>query len=91
MADSLTVYTTSWCGPCRTLKRGLDEHRIPYREINIEIDDAAADWVMSINTGNRTVPTVRFSDGSTLTNPALSAVTAKLSELAAAADALKSG
>jgi mycoredoxin len=27
--------------------------------------------VMSVNGGNQTVPTVRFEDGSTLTNPSI--------------------
>ena len=33
---------------------------------------------MGINRGNQTVPTVLFPDGSTLTNPRLSAVLAQL-------------
>ena len=36
------------------------------------------------NGGNQTVPTVRFSDGSALTNPTVRQVRAKLDELAEA-------
>jgi len=38
----------------------------------------AAVLVQQLNNGNRTVPTVVFADGSSLTNPALSQVWAKL-------------
>jgi mycoredoxin len=37
---------------------------------------------MSANGGNQTVPTVRFPDGSTLTNPTIVQVKAQLQELA---------
>jgi len=33
---------------------------------------------MSVNNGNQTVPTVKFADGSALTNPSLKEVQAKL-------------
>ena len=40
-------------------------------------------FVESVNGGNQTVPTVRFPDGSALTNPSMAEVTAKLEALAA--------
>ena len=36
---------------------------------DIERDPAAADYVMSVNGGNQTVPTVVLPDGTALTNP----------------------
>ena len=51
---------------------------IPYTEVDIESDPAAAEFVMSVNRGNQTVPTVKFADGSTLTNPSARDVKAKL-------------
>ena len=36
----------------------------------------------SVNGGNRTVPTVKFADGSTLTNPSAAEIKAKLADLA---------
>lgn len=78
LAEPLIIYGTSWCGPCRTLKRLLTERDIPFTEVDIEQLPAAAEFVMAINGGNQTVPTVLFPDGSTLTNPRLSEVTAKL-------------
>jgi mycoredoxin len=78
---SLTVYTTSWCGYCHRLMTVLKSAGIPYDEVDIEQDPAAAEFVGSVNGGNRTVPTVRFADGSTLTNPSAAQVKAKLAEV----------
>ncbi len=39
--------------------------------VDIEHDPAAARFVMGVNGGNQTVPTVRFPDGSTMTNPTI--------------------
>ncbi|MDI3314887.1 MAG: mycoredoxin [Mycobacterium sp.] len=77
----VTVYTTSWCGYCKRLKTSLKAAGIPFDEIDIEKDTAAAEFVGSVNAGNRTVPTVRFADGSTLTNPTAREIEAKLARL----------
>ena len=53
---------------------------ISYDEVDIEQDPAAAEFVGSVNGGNRTVPTVKFADGSTLTNPSAAQVKAKLAQ-----------
>ncbi len=75
---ALTVYTTSWCGYCFRLKTALKASGISYDELDIEHDAAAAQFVGSVNGGNHTVPTVKFADGSTLTNPSAGEVKAKL-------------
>lgn len=72
--DLLTVYTTSSCGYCRRLKTQLDRENIPYTDVDIERDAAAAAFVESVNGGNQTVPTVRCPNGSTMTNPTISQV-----------------
>ena len=82
MAQPLTMYTTTWCAFCRRLKSQLAAEGIEIAEVNIEEDPAAADYVMSVNGGNQTVPTVVFPDGSALTNPSAKAVIQRLSELA---------
>jgi mycoredoxin len=74
----LTMYTTDWCGFCARLKAGLDREGISYDEVNIEHVPDAADLVMKVNGGNRTVPTLVFADGSALTNPSVREVKAKL-------------
>lgn len=82
MAQPLTMYTTTWCAFCRRLKSQLAADGIEIDEINIEEDPAAADFVMSVNGGFQTVPTVVFSDGTALTNPSAAEVRKRLSELA---------
>ena len=82
-ADRPTIFTTTWCGYCRRLKLQLDAAGVAYDEVNIERDPDAAAFVENVNGGNHTVPTVRFPDGSALTNPSLAQVTAKLDALAA--------
>ncbi len=52
--------------------------RNSFTEVDIETDPAAAEFVMSVNGGNQTVPTVKFPDGSALTNPSAREVKAKL-------------
>jgi mycoredoxin len=79
---SLTMYTTTWCGYCYRLKTALKAAGIGYDEVDIEQDAAAAEFVGSVNGGNHTVPTVKFPDGSTMTNPAAKEIQAKLAELA---------
>ncbi len=76
--SQVTMYSTTWCGYCRRLKLQLDAAGVTYDEVNIERDPEAAEFVESVNGGNRTVPTVRFPDGSALTNPSMAQVTAKL-------------
>jgi mycoredoxin len=77
----LTMYTTTWCGYCMRLKTALKSQGVDWVEIDIEQDTAAAEFVQSVNGGNQTVPTVRFADGSTMTNPSIPEVKGKLAEL----------
>ena len=77
----LTMYSTTWCGYCHRLKSQLDREGIGYTVIDIERDDAAAAYVESVNGGNQTVPTLRFDDGSALTNPTIVDVKQHLARL----------
>lgn len=83
MPEPLTMYTTPWCGYCRRLKSQLARDGIEVREIDIELDPDAAEYVMAVNGGNQTVPTLVFADGSALTNPSVAQVKDRLTELAA--------
>ncbi len=81
MVQPLTMYTTVWCGFCRRLKNQLAREGIEVTEVDIERDPAAADYVMSVNGGNQTVPTIVFPDGTALTNPSAAQVRSHLREL----------
>jgi mycoredoxin len=82
MSQPLTMYTTTWCAFCRRLKSQLARDGIEMLEVDIEHDPAAADYVMSVNGGFQTVPTIVFPDGSAMTNPSAAQVKERLNELA---------
>ena len=77
----LTMYSTPWCGYCKRLKSQLDREGIAHEVVDIEQDPAAAEYVMSVNGGNQTVPTVLFPDGSAMTNPSIVQVRERLAAL----------
>jgi mycoredoxin len=80
-AAAVTMYTTNWCGYCMRLKKLMQREGIDFAEVNIEVDEGAAELVMKANGGNRTVPTLVFTDGSALTNPSIDQVKAQLGQL----------
>jgi mycoredoxin len=75
---TVTMLTTSWCGFCRRLKLQLEREGVTFGEVDIETSEQAAGVVMSLNAGDRTVPTVIFPDGSSATNPSVQEVIARL-------------
>jgi mycoredoxin len=79
-ADQITMYSTPWCGYCRRLKSQLDREGIGFAEVDIEQVPDAAEYVMSVNGGNQTVPTVVVISPSgekvAMTNPSLAQVKA---------------
>ena len=79
----LTMYTTSWCGFCKRLKAQLNRVGVEITEVDIERDGAAAEFVMSVNGGNQTVPTLLFPDGSTMVNPSAAQVRERLTAVSA--------
>ena len=78
---TFTFYSTSWCGPCKRLKGQLAELEITFTEVDIEQSPQGAALVESLNNGNQMVPTLVFSDGTSMTNPSAMAVKEKLGTL----------
>ncbi len=67
--DTLVMYTTSWCGDCTVTKRALTKLSVPYLEVNIEENPDAAQYVMQVNGGRRSVPTLVYNgDAASLSN-----------------------
>ncbi|UOY01307.1 mycoredoxin [Blastococcus sp. PRF04-17] len=81
---AVTMFTTTWCGYCVRLKKLMQREGIEFAEVDIEQDDQAAQLVMQANGGNRTVPTLLFTDGTALTNPSIDQVKAQLGRAAEA-------
>ena len=80
---SFTMYSTEWCGYCKRRKSQLNEIGITFDEVNIEEVPGTAEIVEKVNGGNRTVPTLVFSDGTAMTNPSAKQVQEKLASLSA--------
>jgi len=74
----ITVYGTNWCGATRRTRNFLDAHQIPYTYIDIDHDADGRTFVEKTNRGFRSVPTILFPDGSTLTEPLQSELAEKL-------------
>lgn len=58
VAKKIVIYTTPWCGDCKSAKRFLEERGIAYEEIDIARRPEAAEIVMRLNDGMRKVPTL---------------------------------
>ena len=65
----IIIYGTTWCGDSRRARRFFDDNNIEYDWIDIDADREAGKLVEQINGGFRSVPTIIFPDGSTLTEP----------------------
>jgi mycoredoxin len=61
----IKVYTTRWCGDCQITKNYLSKFGIPYEEIDIEDDPQAAEYVMKVNDGRKSVPTLVYDGQAT--------------------------
>ena len=68
-SSDIIVYGAHWCPDCRRSKQFLGEHQIPYNWVDIEEDSEGEKFVIEKNEGKRIIPTIVFSDGSTLVEP----------------------
>ncbi len=76
--EKIIVYGTTWCPDCARSKRWLEKHSIAYTWYDIEKDAAAREYVVKVNHGNRSVPTILFPDGSVLVEPSDAKLAEKL-------------
>ena len=74
----ITMYAADWCGDCRRSKRLLAELNVPYTLIDVDADESAAEKVIEINDGMRSIPVIVFDDGTHLTEPSDAALKEKL-------------
>lgn len=75
------MYGAEWCGDCRRSKKFLDGNHVAYEYINVDEDAAAADKVVEINGGMKSIPVIVFEDGTHLTEPSDNDLKAKLEAL----------
>ena len=67
--DKIIMYGTSWCPDCHRARRVFDENNVDYVHIDIDEHPEAVAVVVGVNNGSKSVPTIVFPDGSTLTEP----------------------
>jgi mycoredoxin len=77
-SGKIKFYATEWCSDCRRALFYLKRNEIPFDYINIDQDPKAEAWVIQVNHGNRSVPTILFPDGSILVEPSNEELTNKL-------------
>jgi glutaredoxin-like protein len=75
------MYSADWCGDCRRSKRLLEELNVEYTIIDVDADLSAAEKVIEINGGNKSIPVLVFKDGTHLTEPSDNDLKAKLQSL----------
>lgn len=63
------VYTRPGCPMTGSVVGVLEQAEVPYIRIDIHQDETAREFVKSVNRGYESVPTLRFPDGSTMTEP----------------------
>jgi mycoredoxin len=74
----IILYATAWCYMSRNTRAFLDRNKILYDYVDIDKDKAGEEFVIKTNNGYRSVPTLLFPDGSTLTEPSQSELVDKL-------------
>ena len=78
MSKRLLVFGRPGCPRVFPVRTFLKNSEIEYTYIDIYQDNDARQRVRSINGGNESVPTIVFSDGSTLTEPSIAELRKKL-------------
>jgi glutaredoxin len=76
---AVVVYTTKWCPGCQLAKHYLNSRGVAFQEIDIEKVPGAAEQVMKLAGGYRTVPTFVIG-GSVVVDWSQRAVDAALAE-----------
>jgi glutaredoxin len=59
----VVMYCRPWCGDCARARAWLNEHNIPFTEIDVEADPSARDRAAAHNEGRLHTPTFEIGDG----------------------------
>jgi mycoredoxin len=74
MRPAVKMFSTTWCGYCRRLKRQLDEAGVPFEEVDLDREPEHGAKIMAATGGLRIVPTLEIGER-LLVNPTLREVT----------------
>jgi glutaredoxin len=73
------MYATQYCPDCHRAKAFFKANGIEYLLVGLEGNSNAINFIMNINNGNRSVPTIIFPDGTVLVEPSWEELRAKVS------------
>ena len=59
--SAVKVYSTTWCAYCRMVREYLDKLGVPFKDIDIEQDPAAGQYIMS-KTHSAGVPQIEIGE-----------------------------
>ncbi|MEI6462533.1 MAG: glutaredoxin domain-containing protein [bacterium] len=79
--DKIIFYGASWCPDCFRSKKVLDDNKVEYEYIDIDLVDGAADKVAEINKGMKSIPTIVFPDSTILVEPGDKELYEKLTQI----------
>jgi mycoredoxin len=71
-------YGTNWCPASRRAKKILEEKGVEFEWINIDENPDGREFVLEVNNGYRSVPTIVFPDGDILVEPSSNELAKKL-------------
>lgn len=76
--ERIRVYGALWCPDCLRTRRFLIEQKVSFDWIDVQEHPEELAFVREKNAGMESIPTILFSDGSTLTEPSDEQLAAKL-------------
>ena len=77
--SQIVMYSTQTCSDCSRAKAFFKANKIPYLHVFLEGNREATEFVISMNNGYQSVPTIVFPDGSILVEPTWQDLTEKVS------------
>jgi mycoredoxin len=78
--SQIVIYATEYCSDCMRAKRFFEANNIPHLRVGLEGNAKATEFVMEVNHGYRSVPTIVFPDGSIMVEPNWEELKAKFSD-----------
>jgi mycoredoxin len=76
--SQIVMYTTEYCPDCLRAKKFFETNQVPYLRVGLEGNADATEFVMQVNRGYRSVPTIIFPDGTVLVEPNWEELKAKI-------------
>jgi len=60
-STAITIYSATWCGPCKMAKKFLTENGFSFNDIDIEANDISREKMAAMTKGT-TVPQIVIND-----------------------------